>query len=162
MKNFKQLREKISLVDISEKKEMNYIFKDLKSAEFIKKELSGLVKADYKLTRKGSKYHLNIVPKNNQDEKIILSFMDDAKIEMLKDEFIRHLNTANNFKENVEFETFLGEKITITSEKSKKIIEIHDSLQRENQEIFMEMMVYSSETFEQMNSFCESYAENKG
>lgn len=162
MRNFKELREKLSFVNISEKKEMNYIVKDSKSAEFIKNELSGLVKADIKTMKKGSNYELNIIPKTTQDEKVIKSFMDDAKIEMLKDNFVSGLRRVSELDENINMVTSLGETITITPNISSKIIQIHDTLNRDNQELFMEMLVHSSETFEQMKSFCETYADNKG
>lgn len=162
MKNFKELREKLSPNNILEKKEINYVVKDAKSAEFIKNELSGLVKADFRVNKKGSKYHLNIVPKTDQDEKIVKSFMDDAKIEMLKDEFVRALTKVSGLGEEVSLETNLGETILISPKMSSRIIEIHDTLNRDNQEIFMEMLVHSSETFEQIKNFCETYAENKG
>jgi hypothetical protein len=35
-------------------------------------------------------------------------------------------------------------------------------LNRDNQELFMEMMVHSKDTFDQMVNFCESYAESRG
>lgn len=160
MRNFKELREKL-YSNLSEKKEMNYVVKDMKSAEFIRNELSGLVKGDFKISKKGSEYQINIIPKTSQDEKVVQSFMDDARIEMLKDEFIRGIHKTRQIGENLEFTTFTGDTVVLTPENSSKIVEIHDTLHEDNQEIFMEMLVHSSETFEQATNFCETYAGNK-
>ena len=100
MRNFKELRSKL-YSNLSEKKEMNYVVKDMKSAEFIRKELSGLVKAEFKLSKKGSEYQVNVIPKTPQDEKIVSSFMDDARIEMLKDEFIRGIHKTKEIGEEL-------------------------------------------------------------
>lgn len=160
MRNFKELRDKL-YSNLSERKEMNYVVKDMKSAEFIRNELSGLVKAEFKISKKGSEYQINVTPKTSQDEKIVSSFMDDARIEMLKDEFIRGIHKTREIRENIEFVTFSGETVTLTPENSSRIVEIHDTLHEDNQEIFMEMLVHSSETFEQATNFCETYAGNK-
>jgi len=161
MKNFKQLREKLDH-NLSEKKDMNYVVKDMKSAEFLKNELSGLIKADFKISKKGSKYQINIIPKSSQDEKVIRSFMDDAKIEMLKDNFVIGMRKSIELGEDVEMETFEGEEVVLEPSLSRKIVEIHDCLHKDNQEIFMEMLVHSNESFEQVKDFCESYSNNKG
>jgi len=161
MKNFKQIREKVCSTEISEKNDLNYVVKDSKSADFIRKELSGIVKAEIKVNRKNSKYHLNIIPKTNQDEKIVKSFMDDANIEMLKDNFVKTLNRVSKLNESETVKTFTGEEVVVDSSVCAKIMNIHDNLERENQEIFMEMLVHSAETFEQAKNFCETYAENK-
>ena len=161
MKNFKELREKFNN-NLHEKKDLNYVVKDMKSAEFLKNELSSLVKADFKINRKGSKYEINIIPKSTQDEKVVRSFMDDAKIELLKDNFVIGMRKSIELGENVEIQTLQGDGITLEPSLSSKIVEIHDCLHRENQEIFMEMLVHSTETFEQIKDFCESYSTNKG
>lgn len=160
MKNFKELRSKFH-DNLSEKKEMNYVVKDMKSAEFIRRELSGLVKAEFKMSKKGSEYQINIMPKTSQDEKIISSFMDDARIEMLKDEFIRGIHKTKEIGEQMELTTFMGDTVVLTPETSSKIVEIHDTLHEDNQEIFMEMLVHSSETFEQAKDFCQTHTESK-
>ena len=140
---------------------MNYVVKDMKSAEFIRNELSSLVKAEFKVSKKGTGYQINITPKTSQDEKIVSSFMDDARIEMLKDEFVRGINKTRNIGESLEFTTFMGDTVVLTPKNSSRIVEIHDTLHEDNQEIFMEMLVHSSETFEQATNFCETYAGNK-
>ena len=160
MRNFKELRSKL-YSNLSEKKEMNYVVKDMKSAEFIRKELSGLVKAEFKLSKNGSEYQVNVIPKTPQDEKIVSSFMDDARIEMLKDEFIRGIHKTKEIGEELQFTTFVGDTVVLTPETSSKIVEIHDTLHEDNQEIFMEMLVHSSETFEQAKNFCQTYAGSK-
>ena len=162
MKKFKQLREKLNNFVLDEKNHPSYNMKDMKSAEFIKKELSGLVKADFEMKKKGSSYVLSISPKTSQDEKVIKSFMDDAKIDMLKDEFVRGIMKSNLTNEEVSLINSTGETVEISSGLSRKIVEIHDTLNRDNQELFMEMMVHSKDTFDQMVNFCESYAESKG
>lgn len=159
MKNFKQLREKIVQSDLSEKKNLKYSMKDLKSAEFIKNEMSSLVKAEFKLNKVGTKYELEIIPKTDQDEKIVRSFMDDARIEMLKDEFIRSLHRSSSSGEEMIVNTMEEEQVSITPTISQKIREIHDTLNRDNQEIFMEMLVHSRETFNQVVNFCETFAK---
>lgn len=162
MKKFKQLREKLNNFVLDEKNHLSYNMKDMKSAEFIKKELSGLVKADFEMKKKGSSYVLSISPKTSQDEKVIKSFMDDAKIDMLKDEFVRGIMKSNLTNEEISLVNSIGETVEISSGLSRKIVEIHDTLNRDNQELFMEMMVHSKDTFDQMVNFCESYAESRG
>jgi len=161
MKNFKQLREKLSNFSLDEKNHLSYNMKDMKSAEFIKKELSGLVKADFDMKKKGSSYVLSISPKSTQDEKVVKAFMDDAKIEMLKDEFVRGVQKTRELGEEMEFTTFTGETVVLSPNTCSKIVEIHDTLHEENQEVFMDMLVHSSETFEQAKNFCETYSETK-
>lgn len=158
MKKFKDIREKISQVSIEEKNHLSYSVKDIKSAEFIKKELSGLVKADFEIKKKGSKHIITAMPKTSQDEKIIKSFMDDAKIEMLKDEVVRGLTRTRMTNENFVFESWDGGQVSISPSMSGKIMEIHDTLNRDNQELFLEMIVHSKETFDQMVNFCETYS----
>lgn len=160
MKNFKQLREKL-YVNLPEGKDMNYVVKDMKSAEFIKNELSGLVKADFKISKKGSEYQINVIPRTSQDEKVVRSFMDDARIEMLKNEFVRNVHKTRELGEEMEFTTFTGETVVLSPNTCSRIVEIHDTLHEENQEVFMDMLVHSSETFEQAKNFCETYSETK-
>lgn len=159
MKNFKQLREKIVQSDLSERKNLKYSMKDLKSAEFIRNEMSSLVKAGFKLNKVGTRYEVEISPKTDQDEKVVRSFMDDARIEMLKDEFIRSLNRSSSSGEEMIVNTMEEEQVSITPTISQKIREIHDTLNRDNQEIFMEMLVHSRETFNQVVNFCETFAK---
>jgi len=161
MKNFKQLREKLSNFTLDEKNHLSYNMKDMKSAEFIKKELSGLVKADFDMKRKGSSYVLTVSPNTTQDEKVIKAFMDDARIEMLKNEFVRNVHKTRELGEEVEFTTFTGETVVLSPNTCSRIVEIHDTLHEENQEVFMDMLVHSSETFEQAKNFCETYSETK-
>lgn len=159
MKNFKQLREKIVQSDLSERKNLKYSMKDLKSAEFIRNEMSSLVKAGFKLNKVGTRYEVEISPKTDQDEKVVRSFMDDARIEMLKDEFIRSLNRSSSSGEEMIVNTMEEEQVSITPTISQKIREIHDTLNRDNQEIFMEMLVHSRKTFNQVVNFCETFAK---
>lgn len=160
MKNFKQIREKASSsLPLEEKNHLSFPVKDTKTSEYIKKELSGLVKAEFETEKKGSGYVLKITPSSRQDEDIVKSFMDDAKIEMLKDEFIRGFLKSSSSDESFEQRNFNDETVIIDSDQSKKIIEIHDTLDRENQEIFMEMIVHSKETFDQIVNFCETYSK---
>jgi len=159
MKNFKQIREKTlghSVID--EKNHMSFVMKDMKTAEFVKKELSGIVKAEFDTSKKGPNYVLNVMPSSPQDEKIVKSFMDDAKIEMIKDEFVRGLMRSSSSGEPVELSNFNEELLTITPDQSKKVVEVHDSLNKDNQEVFMEMLVHSKDTFDQVMNFCETYS----
>lgn len=159
MKNFKQLREKVSVSSIEEKNHLSFQIKDMKTSEYIRKELSGLVKAEFDTQKKGSGYVLNITPSSPQDENIVKSFMNDAKIEMLKDEFIRGFLKSSSTNESFDQRNFSDETLSIDPDQSRKIIEIHDTLDRDNQEIFMEMIVHSKETFDQMVNFCETYSK---
>lgn len=157
MKTFKNLREKINKFSLEEKNNLSYSVKDMKSADYIKKELSGIVKAEFEVKKKGTQYVINVIPKTPQDEKIVKSFMSDAKIEMLKENFVLGLNKVKITEELFSFENLMGETIQVTSDMSERIVEIHDTLNRDNQEVFMEMLVYSKETFDQMINFCETY-----
>lgn len=159
MKNFKQVREKANVVSVEESKHLSYSVKDMKSAELIKNELSSLIKADFEIKKKGSKYIIFIKPKTHQDERVVKSFMDDAKIEMIKDEFVRGIMKSKITNEDISLENSEGEEIVIESKFAEQIMEIHDILNRDNQELFMEMLVHSKETFDQMISFCETYSK---
>lgn len=162
MKNFREIREKTSTSSLEERKNLSYEVKDMKSAEFIKNELSSLVKANFDIKKKGSRYMISASPKTSQDEKIIRSFMDDAKIEMIKDEFVRGLMKSKMTNEDISLENFQGEIVEVKSDIATKIIDIHDTLNKDNQELFMEMIIYSQETLNQMISFCETYSgDNK-
>ena len=73
---------------------------------------------------------------------------------MLKNEFIHGVRKITETKNNFELTTFSGDVVVLDSETASKIVEIHDSLKEENQEVFMEMLVYSKETFDQVESLC--------
>lgn len=159
MKNFKQIREKTASPSvIDENNHMSFAMKDMKTAEFVKKELSGLVKAEFEASKKGSGYVLSVIPSSSQDARIVKSFMDDARVEMIKDEFVRVLMKSSSSDESLEVRNFNEDIIVVSSDQSRKIVEVHDSLNRDNQEVFMEMLVHSKETFDQVMNFCETYS----
>ena len=159
MKKFKDLRETIKTVELSEKSDVSFETKDSKTAEMVKKELSKIVKADFKMNKSGSKYVVTVTPRSTSDERIVKSFLDDAEIETLKDEFISSLIRSKDIREEYTLKNSSGEEVTITPEISEKIVHIHDNLSRDNQEVFMDMLVHSRETFEQVVNFCESYSK---
>lgn len=159
MKNFKQIREKTNFATLDEKNRLSYSVKDAKTAEFIRKELSSLVKADFNIKKKGVNHVIDMSPKTSQDEKVIKSFMDDAKIEMIKDELVKELTRSKMTNEDACLKNFEEETVVIKPHQAEQIIEIHDTLNKDNQELFMEMLVHSKETFEQMISFCETYSK---
>lgn len=161
MKSFRDIREdsKVSSHIVERNQSLSYVVKDRKNAEMVKKELEKFVRSKVEMEREGSSYVIVATPRNRNEEQIIRSFMDDAEIEMKKESFVNILLRSKMISENVSHSTVSGESIEITPDSVLKIIEIHDSLNEENQEIFMEMLLHSKETFDQAISFCETFSE---
>jgi hypothetical protein len=165
MKNFKEIKKSLDSHIVLERREtISAKIRDQRSAELLRKELLKFTsttsgpKADVTMERSGSQYIINVTPKTPADEKIVRSFMDDAGIEVLKNEFISSLRNSIREDESFLFSTHSGEEVLVTPETGKRIVEIHDILNETNQEVFLEMVVHSKETFNQATSFCESYS----
>jgi hypothetical protein len=160
MKSFRNIRENSRISSIIERNgSLSYVIKDRRNAEAVKKELEKFVRSKIELERDGNTFLITLIPRNKNEEQIIRSFMDDADIEIKKESFINSLIRSKMISENVSHVTASGETIDVTPEHALKIIEIHDSLNEENQEIFMEMLIHSKETFDQAISFCETFSE---
>jgi hypothetical protein len=165
MKNFKEIKKSLDSHVVLERREtISAKIRDQRSAELLRKELVKFTsstsgpKADVSMERSGSYYIINVTPRTSADEKIVRSFMDDAGIEVLKNEFILSLRNSINKNESFLFSTYVGQEVLVTPEIARKVVEIHDTLNNINQEIFLEMIVHEKETFEQATSFCESYS----
>jgi hypothetical protein len=165
MKNFKQIKEKLESEFILERRDsISVRIRDQRSAELFRKEIlkfttsTGGPKAEVHMERSGGQYVIEVTPKTVADEKIIKTFIEDAGLEVLKNEFITSMKNSIREEESFLFTTHEGDDVLVTPQISKKIVEIHDTLNDVNQEIFLEMIVHGKETFNQATSFCESYS----
>jgi hypothetical protein len=166
MKNFKEIKKSLDSHVVLERREtISARISDKRSAELLQKELTKFTsttrgpKADVTMEKSGSHYVVSVTPKTSADDKIIRSFMDDAGIELLKNEFISSLRKNIIEEESFLFSTQSGEEVLVTPAIGRKIAEIHDILNDTNQEMFLEMVIYSKDTFNQATSFCESYSK---
>lgn len=163
MKSFRNIREdnKTSSYIVERNQSLSYIVKDRKNAEMLKKELEKFVRSKVEMEREGNSYVIVATPRNRSEEEIVRSFMDDAEIELKKESFVNTLLRSKMISENVSHNTISGESIQITPDNALRIIEIHDSLNEENQEVFMEMLLHSKNTFDQAISFCDTFSEKR-
>lgn len=166
MKKFKEIKEKLNSQVVLERRDtVSVKIRDQRSAELLRSELSkftsttGGPKADIQMEKSGSHYVIHVTPKTTADEKLVKSFIEDAGLEVLKNEFISSMKNSIRENQSFLFNTSNGEEILVSPDTSKKIIEIHDTLNDVNQEVFLEMVIHGKETFEQAKSFCESYSK---
>lgn len=165
MKRFKQIKENLDSQMVLERRDtISVRIRDQRSAELLRNELTkftsstGGPKAEIHMERSGSHYIVRVTPKTNADEKIVKSFIDDAGLEILKNEFIASMKNSIREDESFLFTTQSGEDVVVSPQVARKIVEIHDTLNDVNQEVFLEMVVHGKETFNQAASFCESYS----